>query len=102
MAPVTAAASLLTLFPGMTTNSFILNPSAFTAKHTVMRYFPCPVKSMGMVFDPRCSTVVSRGISAQIGVSSMLAMHPREKLNLLLCFSQNFTKFAIFCRTSLA
>ena len=49
-------------------------------------FFSCSVDVIGMVFDPSCSTVVSLGISAEIGVSSMLAVIPREKLKSLLFF----------------
>ena len=52
----------------MTMNGFILDQSALTAKHTVIRFLSCPVDFIGKIFDPCISTVVSLGISAQMGV----------------------------------
>jgi len=74
-------------------NGFILD--------TVIRCFSCPVDFIGTIFDPCISTVVSLGISAQMGVSSMFAMFDSEKPQSRLWFSQNLTKLAIFCRASL-
>ena len=96
-----AAVSLFIFFLGVTTNGFILEPSALMAKHTVIRCFSCPVDLMGTAFKPRWSTVVLLGMSAHIGVSSILAMFPRAKSNVFPCFSQNLTKFAIFAKPSL-
>ena len=91
--------TLFVILPGITIKWLHVLTSPFTAKHMVIRCLSWSVVLIGTIFYPDRSTIISLGISAKIGVSSMFAILLRGKLTLLLT---NVYRVWIFCNTFFA